>query len=93
MTTAPDPFQRANYFFIKADHQRWHRHQSKLHILRSQLGFNDTAPTRPQTCLGCQHYHGIAYGQSRATRTLLVCGFHASGWPEASPCPDWSPEP
>ncbi|MBW4519526.1 MAG: hypothetical protein KME16_07470 [Scytolyngbya sp. HA4215-MV1] len=34
-------------------------------------------------CVGCQHYHGQAYGG-----TLLVCGMHPYGWQEEQ-CPDW----
>jgi hypothetical protein len=80
---------KADYCFRKTDHAQWHRQQSKMHILRSQLGFTETSTSRPKACQGCQHYHGIAYGYSRSTRTVLICGFHPSGW-NSSHCPDWS---
>lgn len=83
-----DPFSIANTCFRRADHARWHRHLSKRHILRSQLGFGDVAPSRPKACHGCHHYHGIAYGYSKETRSVLVCAFHPYGWHEDS-CPDW----
>lgn len=68
---------------------RWHRHQSKCQILRSQLGFNQVASSRPSVCQGCCHYHGKAYGQTRTARTLLICGFHPYGWTLDKNCPDW----
>ncbi|NJO42133.1 MAG: hypothetical protein HC865_16275 [Cyanobacteria bacterium RU_5_0] len=75
--------------FRKADHAQWHRTQSKQQILRSQLGFTALSTSRPKACIGCQNYHGIAYGYNRANRTLLVCGFHPYGWHSEDPCPDW----
>jgi hypothetical protein len=92
MDSAQDPFSQANYFLRKAAYARWHRQQSKQHILRSQLGFSDVAPSRPKACLGCVNYHGIAYGYSKATRTVLVCGLHPYGWHGGNTCPDWSGE-
>jgi hypothetical protein len=89
MDAASAPFNRANDLIRKADYARWHRTQSKQQILRSQLGFNDIAVSRPKACLGCQHYHGVSYGYSRATRTLLVCAFHPYGWLGEDTCPDW----
>lgn len=89
MDTAQDSFNKANYCFRKADHAQWHRQQSKLHILRSQLGFKEAPPSRPKACQGCVNYHGIAYGCSRDTRTMLICGFHPYGW-DGNSCPDWS---
>ncbi|MGF1481708.1 MAG: hypothetical protein ACFB4I_19870 [Cyanophyceae cyanobacterium] len=78
----------ANLIRRRAIHRRWHRYQSQCQILRSQLGFESAASARPQPCQGCLHYHGKAYGQSRAKRTILVCGFHPYGWNGQS-CPDW----
>ncbi|MDX2214928.1 MAG: hypothetical protein SFY66_16695 [Oculatellaceae cyanobacterium bins.114] len=89
MDSAQDPFSLSNTYFRKADHMRWHRALSKQHILRSQLGFNDVAASRPKPCQGCAHYHGIAYGYSKANRTVLVCGYHPHGW-QGDVCPDWS---
>ncbi|MBD2059251.1 hypothetical protein H6F88_25195 [Oculatella sp. FACHB-28] len=89
MDTAQDPFCQANYFLRKAAYDRWHRQQSKQHILRSQLGFTDVSPSRPKACQHCEHYHGIAYGYNRANRTVLICGFHPFGW-QGDVCPDWS---
>lgn len=34
-------------------------------------------------CIGCQHYHGTAYGDE-----MLVCGMHPYG-PDDEACPDW----
>ncbi|HHP7244367.1 MAG TPA: hypothetical protein ACFE0H_06740 [Elainellaceae cyanobacterium] len=90
MSTTSDPFKTANYLLRKSAHDKWHRLQSKQHILRSQLGFNDVQTSRPKACIGCIHYHGIAYGQSRDQRTILVCGFHPYGWRDTHQCPDWS---
>ncbi len=91
MSTVPehDHFHTANYRLRALAHNRWHRLQSKRHILRSQLGFVDAIEGRPAACQGCVHYHGIAYGQSRANRTMLICGFHPYGWQSESSCPDW----
>lgn len=92
MDSAQDPFTTANYWFRKAAHARWHRNQSKQHILRSQLGFGDIPSSRPKACSGCAHYHGVAYGYSKAKRTMLVCGFHPYGWHNGEVCPDWQRE-
>ncbi|HEY9695773.1 MAG TPA: hypothetical protein V6D10_00665 [Trichocoleus sp.] len=89
MNAASNPFNRANDLIRKADYAHWHRQQSKQHILRSQLGFRDVTSSRPKACQGCAHYHGIAYGHNRATRTMLICGFHPSGWQQDDRCPDW----
>ncbi|WP_416668533.1 hypothetical protein [Egbenema bharatensis] len=89
MDATRDPFKRANYLIRKAHHANWHRTQSKQQILRSQLGFNDIAFSRPRACIGCENYHGVAYGQTQDRRTMLVCGFHAYGWHGEIPCPDW----
>lgn len=89
MNTIQDPFNRANYFFRKAAHANWHRQLSKQHILRSQLGFSDITPSRPKACVGCEHYHGIAYGYNKATRAVLICALHPYGW-QGDGCPDWS---
>jgi hypothetical protein len=90
MEAASSPLKRANYLFRKASHAQWHRMQSKQQILRSQLGFKDLVTGRPKACQDCVHYHGIAYGYSRATRTMLICGFHPYGWSEDNGCPDWT---
>jgi hypothetical protein len=90
MDAIPDPFKRANYLIRKANYTQWHRTQSKQQILRSQLGFNDIASSRPKACVGCDNYHGVAYGSSQATRAMLVCGIHAYGWHGDIPCPDWT---
>jgi hypothetical protein len=91
MDIADDPFDRANYLLRKAVFTRLHRQISKQHILRSQLGFKEvSSSSRPKACQGCAHYHGMAYGYSKATRVMLVCGFHPTGWEAESPCPDWS---
>lgn len=90
MDAAQYPFGKIHYFFRKADHARWHRLQSKRHILRSQLGFTDAPSTRPKSCQGCRNYHGLAYGYTQENRTLLVCDFHPYGWPGDDTCPDWT---
>ncbi|MBW4654799.1 MAG: hypothetical protein KME20_17430 [Kaiparowitsia implicata GSE-PSE-MK54-09C] len=85
------PFQTANDCFRKADHARWQRLQSKRHILRSQLGFNDALTSQPPGCQSCRHHHGVAYGYGDR-RTVLVCGMHPYGW-QGRTCPDWQAEP
>ncbi|MCL6436764.1 MAG: hypothetical protein K6T90_21640 [Leptolyngbyaceae cyanobacterium HOT.MB2.61] len=82
-------FDKLHYFFRKADYARWHRQESKRHILRSQLGFGDITPSRPKACVGCVHYHGVTYGYNRETRTTLICGYHPYGWESEGDCPDW----
>jgi hypothetical protein len=77
-----------HHLFRKADYLRWHRLESRRQILRSQLGFAELTSSRPKPCIGCTHYHGLAYGYSRETRTVLVCGFHPYGW-QGEVCPDW----
>jgi hypothetical protein len=89
MNVAQYPLGKIHYFFRKADHARWQRMQSKRHILRSQLGFTDHTSSRPQTCQGCIHYHGVAYGYTQEARTTLICGFHPYGWQGGQDCPDW----
>lgn len=88
MSAPQYPFGMVNYLFRKADYTRWHRSESKRHILRSQLGFVDVTPSRPQACKGCTHYHGVAYGTTPETRALLICGYHPYGWHGESACPD-----
>lgn len=73
-------------------HKRWQRHQAKCHILRAQLGFDMIDSDRPEVCLGCCHYHGQAYGQTKENRHRLICGFHPYGWTGAGNCPDWKAE-
>ncbi|XGV97445.1 MAG: hypothetical protein ACAF41_32580 [Leptolyngbya sp. BL-A-14] len=89
MDSVQYPFGKIHYLFRKADHAKWQRQESKRHILRSQLGFNDVVPTRPKPCTGCANYHGIAYGYTQEARTPLICGFHPYGWESDSACPDW----
>ncbi|MGF1514161.1 MAG: hypothetical protein ACFB5Z_10765 [Elainellaceae cyanobacterium] len=89
MASAFNRFRAANRRFRKADYARWHQLQSKRHILRSQLGFQQAIPSRPTACVGCMNYHGLAYGQS-GTRTVLVCGFYPHGWVDSPPCPEWT---
>jgi len=90
MNNAQYPFGMVHYLFRKADYTRWHRLESKRHILRSQLGFVDHTPSRPKACIGCSNYHGVTYGTTSETRTMLVCGFHPYGWQTEGNCPDWS---
>ncbi len=87
------PLGKIHYFFRQADYVRWHRQESKRHILRSQHGFNDVTPSRPKACAGCLNYHGVSYGSTRESRTVLVCGFHPYGWQSDNTCPDWEPTP
>ncbi len=51
MDAAQYPFGKLHYFFRKADYARWHRQESKRHILRSQLGFGETTPSAPSPVL------------------------------------------
>ena len=90
MSASEETFYQANYLFIKRDYMRWRRLQSKLHILRSQVGFTDTTCLCPKACQGCTNFHGLSYGATRETRTVLICAFHPYGWLEEDPCPDWS---
>lgn len=90
MNASHTRFQTANACFRRSDHARWHRQQSKRHILRSQLGFSKPKTSRPEVCEGCIHYHGIAYGYGDQ-RSLLICGFHPLGW-LGELCPDWCGE-
>ncbi|OLP15568.1 hypothetical protein BST81_25500 [Leptolyngbya sp. 'hensonii'] len=93
MDAAQDIFH-TNYLYKKLAYTRWHRQQSEQYILRSQLGFPiEVAPSRPRVCVGCEHYHGVSYGYSRARRSLLVCGFHPTGWTLDEICPDWQEMP
>lgn len=90
MNAAQYPFGKIHYLFWKADHARWHRLESKRHILRSQFGFPpEISSGQPPACQGCANYHGIAYGYQPDTRSVLVCGFHPQGWLGDLPCPDW----
>jgi hypothetical protein len=68
-------------------YRRWHRLQSKLQILRSQLGFTLVTPSRPLPCQGCSHYHGQSYGTQERVR--LVCAMHPYGWLDGPHCPDF----
>lgn len=82
-------FYRANCRFHLRNYTRWRQLQSKTQILRSQVGFAETASTCPTLCQGCLNYHGLSYGTRQATRTLLVCAIHPYGWQQGVPCPDW----
>lgn len=86
------PGHRAVERCRRRSYQRWHRLQSKLQILRSQVGFSRAVPTRPPACEGCHYYHGLAYGTQRDQRTPLVCAIHPYGWFNTPDCPDWTPE-
>jgi hypothetical protein len=85
-----EAFYRANYRCRRRAYEQWHRGQSKQHILRSQVGFQDPSSNRPKACVGCVNYHGIAYGTTRAHRNTLVCAMHPYGWLESPQCPDWT---
>lgn len=89
MNVTDAAFSRANYLIRKQAHARWHQLQCKQQILRSQVGFNDTSPSRPKPCEGCTNYHGLRYGTTRTTRTTLVCAMHPYGWQTGGHCPDW----
>lgn len=90
MSVTNEPFQRANDLCRRRAYEQWHRGRSKRQILRSQVGFTTTftLPIRPQSCQGCLHYHGLAYGTSRGQRHTLVCAMHPYGWPGGDRCPD-----
>ncbi|MFE4107394.1 hypothetical protein [Almyronema epifaneia] len=85
---ADEVFSKANYLLRKKRYAQWHRLQSKLQILRSQVGFTESGSSRPKACLGCLNYHGVSYGTSKESRHLLVCAMHPYGWQSPSPCPD-----
>lgn len=44
------------------------------------MSFSDS---RPPSCTGCVHYHGVTYGGNR-----LICAFHPYGWDGEGPCVD-----
>ena len=81
--------QKADLIRRQAAYRIWHRQESQRYILRTQLGFARPNYSRPDSCIGCIHYHGKAYGNTQATRNKLVCGFHPYGWIESVSCPDW----
>ena len=81
--------ETANLSRFRLLKKRRHFDQSRCHVLRSQLGFNQVESTRPKTCIGCCHYHGKFYGYNRDQRSQLICGFHPMGWVNSEPCPDW----
>lgn len=89
MSDVSDPFRQANAILRQHSYRRWQRLQSKQQILRSQVGFSKSLPSRPAACQGCASYHGIAYGTSRDRRSMLICGIHPFGWQQDSNCPDW----
>jgi hypothetical protein len=84
-----DLFNRANARCHRRAYEQWHRVQSKQQILRSQVGFGDTASTKPKPCQGCANYHGLAYGTHRGKRQVLICAIHPYGWQASDHCPDW----
>lgn len=92
MSVSDELFYRANDVSRRRAHTLWHRHQSKQHILRSQVGFSKPASQRPKACMGCKHYHGVRYGTGEM-RVPLVCAMHPLGWYEEIACPDWQAEP
>lgn len=93
MALPEDLFSRANARCHHRAYEQWHRIQSKQHILRSQVGFATSVPSRPAPCRRCANYHGIAYGTARDRRQTLVCAIHPYGWGNDGPCPDWQAEP
>ncbi|MEL6936869.1 MAG: hypothetical protein AAFO59_09395 [Cyanobacteria bacterium J06607_17] len=82
-------FLRANDRFRQRDYQRWHQGRRKRQILRSQIGFSELVASRPPACVGCDNYHGHAYGLQRSQRVPLICAIHPYGWQKDTPCPDW----
>lgn len=44
-------------------------------------------PVKHPACVGCQHYHGQAYGGH-----VFVCAMHPYGW-DGEQCPDWETGP
>lgn len=89
MSATEELFHRANDVFRRRAYQQWQRGQRKQQILRSQVGFRETALARPPACSGCANYHGLAYGTQRRSRTILVCAIHPYGWTDTPTCPDW----
>lgn len=85
-------FIRANDRFRQRAYQGWRQKRLKRQILRSQIGFAGCFTARPSACVGCQNYHGQAYGLQQARRVALICGLHPYGWQGSLPCPDWSPD-
>ncbi len=92
MSVTDELFYRANDMCRRRAYEQWHRGQSKQQILRSQVGFQTVAASRPPSCQGCTNYHGIAYGTSRDRRTVLICAVHPHGWQRGGGCPDWRGE-
>lgn len=82
-------FERANDRFRQRAYQHWHQGQRQRQILRSQIGFVEMSESRPATCIGCENYHGHAYGTQKNQRMVLICAMHPYGWQDPSPCPDW----
>ncbi|NER82478.1 MAG: hypothetical protein F6K42_23530 [Leptolyngbya sp. SIO1D8] len=91
MTGIRDVFFRANDRCRQLAYRRWHQGQRKQQILRSQIGFSDLSASRPAACVGCDNYHGQAYGTQKEHRVALICAIHPYGWQETLPCPDWHP--
>jgi hypothetical protein len=87
---AYDPFWQANQSLFRRLHHRWRQQQSRVQILRSQVGFlEEYPPTQPLSCRGCINYHGIVYGSTQETRSRLICAVHPQGWLSSPTCPDW----
>ncbi|MBE7379933.1 MAG: hypothetical protein F6J95_000800 [Leptolyngbya sp. SIO1E4] len=89
MAGIKDVFFRANDRCRQRAYQRWHQGKRKRQILRSQIGFSDLSASRPAACVGCDNYHGQAYGMQKAHRVVLICAMHPYGWQGTRPCPDW----
>jgi hypothetical protein len=95
MDRQADPFGTANRSLCKTAYVKFHHQQRRQQILRSQMGFLDTASLRPLTCEGCIYYHGVLYGPRSDLKTLLICALYPKGWEGLGECPDWhgaSPE-
>ncbi|MDA0866875.1 MAG: hypothetical protein O2890_10740 [Cyanobacteria bacterium] len=90
MTNLGDAFSRANDRCRQRAHQRWHHHQRKQQILRSQIGFGEIKPDHPIACTGCRYYHDQSDRWQQDQRQTGVCGLHPYGWQNSAICPDWA---
>lgn len=78
---------------IEPSLQAWVDPMLELFRLEVNFSSDDFTPFPPlesieaalkhPVCVGCRHYHGMAYGGQE-----LVCGMHPYGW-EGESCPDW----